>query len=167
MNVHARQRRLRRIYFYTGAIALVVAVVTYQHYVQSKTQVYGVVIERLSPLQDKQLQAFLGMNQLLIALGTTLLGAMGFILANRLKTRAPLKEAWPAVASAAFVGLSLYYGYKGYDDIVFMLQPGTPTFDLYGPLIRSDRTAHFTTLMIGVFLFADFALHEFNQEGGT
>jgi hypothetical protein len=123
------------------------------------------VIETLSPLQEKQLQAFLNMNQLLIALGTTLLGAMGFLLANRAKGGSPVREPWLVGASAAFVGLSLYFGYKSYDDIMFILQPSGASFDLYGSLIFSDRVAHFATLMIGVFLFADFAFREFSQEG--
>jgi hypothetical protein len=157
--------RKRRFWFYAGAALVVVLVVAYQYYMQHKAQVFGAPIVELSALQQRQLEAFLGMNQLLIALGTGLLGAMGFLLANTGKARSSPRELWPAAGSAVFVGLSLYFGYKGYDDILFMLQPPNSTFDLYAPLTFGDRVAHFVTLAIGVFLFADFAFHELSQEG--
>ena len=156
-----------RLWFYAGAALLVVGVVAYQYYMQHKAQIFGPPIVELSALQQKQLEAFLGMNQLLIALGTGLLGATGFLLANRRKARSSPRDLWPAAGSAVFVGLSLYFGYKAFDDIMFMLQPPNSTFDLYGPLTLGDRVAHFATLAIGVFLFADFAFHELSEEGGT
>jgi glucan phosphoethanolaminetransferase (alkaline phosphatase superfamily) len=153
-----------RFRFYIGAIVLVAAVLAYQHFMQSRQQVYGSSIDALTALQEKQLEAFLSMNQLLIALGTTMFGAMGFLLARNPRPHSAPRQLWPAAGSAICVGLSLYFGYKSYDDVLFMLQQST--FDLYGNLVLGDRVAHFATLMAGAFLFADFAFHEMSREGG-
>jgi hypothetical protein len=156
--------QVNRLWSYVVAFTIVALVVAYQHFMQSRTQIYGVSIEELSKLQEKQLDAFLAMNQLLVTLGIALLTAMGFLLINGRKVRMPRGQLWVAVTSTSFVGLSLYFGYKAYDDILFMLQPPRSTFNLYGSLILGDRVAHFATLMIGAFLFVDFAFQEFSRE---
>jgi hypothetical protein len=163
----ARQWKIGRFWFYIGVIGLIAAVLSYQYFMGHRTQIWGEPIEKLTALQEKQLEAFLSMNQFLIALGTALLGAMGFLLINRRKGTLPRHGLWTAVFSAVFAGLSLFFGYKGYDDLVWMLQSPYPTFDLYGPLIHGDRIAHFVTLMVSGFLFADFVFHELSQEEGN
>lgn len=153
-----------RLRFYSGIAVLVAVVIGYQWFMQNRVQVYGPSITELSALQQRQLDAFLSMNQLLIALGTGLFGALGFLLAKRRRSSA--RDLWPAVGSAVCVGLSLYFGYRAYDDILYMLQPPYSTFDINGTLILWDRIAHFVTLMLGAILFADFAFHQFGLEGG-
>ena len=147
----ARRPGIGRVRFYIGAIVLIAAVLAYQHFMQNRSQVYGPSIDALTVLQEKQLEAFLSMNQLLIALGTAMFGAMGFLLARNPRPHSAPRELWAAVGSAICVGLSLYFGYKSYDDVLFML---------------GDRVAHFATLMAGAFLFADFAFHEMSREDG-
>jgi hypothetical protein len=160
----ARRPGIGRVRFYIGTIVLIAAVLAYQHFMQNRSQVYGPSIDALTVLQEKQLEAFLSMNQLLIALGTAMFGAMGFLLARNPRPHSAPRELWAAVGSAICVGLSLYFGYKSYDDVLFMLQQST--FDLYGTLVLGDRVAHFATLMAGAFLFADFAFHEMSREDG-
>src|SRR5208282_5033611 len=87
-----------RLRFYSGIVVLVVAVIGYQWFMQNRVQVYGPSISELTALQEKQLEAFLGMNQLLIALGTALFGALGFLLTKR--RNASVRQLWPAVGSA-------------------------------------------------------------------
>jgi len=120
------------------------------------------LIVQLSPLQDKQMSAFLEMNRLLITLATSLLGAIGFLLANKREGQSA-RALWAALASAVCVGLSLYFGYRAYEDIIQMLQPPYPAFDLTGPLVSWDRYAHFFTFLLGVFFFFDFAFHEVSK----
>jgi hypothetical protein len=152
-----------RLRFYSGIVVLVAAVIGYQWFMQNRVQVYGPSISELSPLQEKQLDAFLAMNQLLIALGTAMFGALGFLLTKQ-RRNSSVQQLWPAVGSAVCVGLSFYFGYRAYDDILFMLQPPNSTFDVNGTLILWDRMAHVVTLMLGAILFADFAFHEFGLE---
>ena len=153
-----------RLGFYVGAAVLAGVVWIIEVYIQSKPQVYGAAISSLDPLQEKQLGAFLQMNQLLIALGTALLGAIGFFLDRRRKSYSTPRQLWAAFASALCGGLSLYFGYRAYEDVVLMLEPPYPTFDLTGSLILWDRYAHFGTFLLGVFFFADFAFHELTGE---
>jgi hypothetical protein len=111
--------------------------------------------------EDKQ-GAFMAMNQLITTLGTTLMGALGFLLANRKSASKPL-EMWAAFASFVCVGLSLYFGYRGYIDLIHLLN--VPNFDLTGGLISSDRDLQFGFFVLGVFFFADFAFYQLNSEG--
>ena len=157
---------VRRIGFYIGAVVFGALVWAGEVHMQNRPQVYGQSISALNPLQEKQLDAFLDMNRLLITLGTTLLGAMGFLLANRPKALSSPRGLWGASASALFVGFSMYYGYRAYEDIVLMLQPPYPSFDLTSSLIAWDRAAHFCTFVLGAFFFADFAFHELSKEEG-
>jgi hypothetical protein len=158
--------KIGRLGFYISVIVFAVVVWRTEVFIQNRPQVYGELISDLSPLQEKQLGAFLEMNRLLITLGTALLGAMGFLLVNAHKARSSARQLSPAFASAFFVGLSIYYGYRAYEDLVIMLQPPDPTFDLNGYLIAWDRHAHFFTFLLGVFFFADFAFRQLTREDG-
>jgi hypothetical protein len=156
--------RIARLGFYIGAVVLAAGVWKIEVLMQSRMQVYGSLIDSLTQLQEKQLEAFLDMNRLVTTLGTTLLGAMGFFLASSRKAHSLPRELWAAFGSAVCVGLSLYFGYHAYEDILLMLQ--NKTFDLTSPQISWDRHAHFNTFLLGVFLFADFAFHELSKEDG-
>jgi hypothetical protein len=158
--------RIGRVGFYVSVIVFAAMVWGMEVFLQNRPQVYGAFISELNPLQEKQLGAFLEMNRLLITLATALLGAIGFFLASTHKGHYSPRQLWPAVLSALFVGISLYYGYRAYEDIVLMLQPPFPTFDLDGYLISWDRYAHFFTFLLGVFFFADFAFHQLTKEDG-
>jgi hypothetical protein len=158
----ARQR-IGRLGVYIIAMGVVAVVWLFEFYMQHRTQLYGSLIEKLNPLQEKQLAAFLEMNRLLITLGTTLLGAMGFLLTGERKAESSRRELRAAFGSALCVGLSLYFGYRAYEDIILMLQ-APATFDLTGFLISWDRYAHFCTFLFGVFFFVDFAFHEMIKE---
>lgn len=150
--------------FYVAILVLAVATFIFEVQLQSGAQVYGVQIDHLTQLQEKQLDAFLNMNSLLTTLGTALLGAVGFLMVRGRKTSSPT-HLWAGFGSAICAMLSLYFGYQAYQDILYMFQYGT--FDLLtNTVIEQDRHAHFYTLLLGVVLFADFAFHELSQEDG-
>jgi glucan phosphoethanolaminetransferase (alkaline phosphatase superfamily) len=150
--------------YYVAVIVLAAAVWIVELQLQSGVQVYGVQIDHLSQLQEKQLDAFLNMNSLLTTLGTALLGALGFLMISGRKAHPSPKHLLAAFGSAICAMLSLFFGYQAYKDILFMFQNNT--FDLDGTLIVWDRQAHFYTLLLGVLLFADFAFHTLSQEDG-
>jgi len=158
--------KIGKIAFYVSVLVLAVVVWRTQVSYTNRPQIYGELISDLSSLQEKQLAAFLQMNQLLISLSTALLGALGFLLVNTHKAGSSARQLSPAFASAVFVGLSIYYGYHAYQDVVIMLQLPYPTFNLNGNLIVWDRNAHFYSFLLGVFFFADFALQRLTTEDG-
>ena len=120
--------KIGRLGFYISVIVFAVVVWRSEVFIQNRPQVYGELISDLSPLQEKQLGAFLEMNRLLITLGTALLGAMGFLLVNTHKARSSARQLSPAFASAFFVGLSVYYGYRAYEDLSNHASTSRPHF---------------------------------------
>jgi hypothetical protein len=146
--------------FYVAILVVATVVLIFELQLQSGAQVYGEQVDRLTEVQEKQLEAFLNMNGLLITLATALLGAIGFLMGRGRKPT----HLWAGFGSAICAMLSLYFGYQAYQDLLFMFQHNT--FDLLTTLIERDRHAHFYTLLLGVVLFADFAFHELSQEDG-
>jgi len=118
--------------------------------------------DQLTPLDQQQLDAFLEMNRLLITLGTAVLGGLGFLLGRTRKQSLPWRDLWPVVASAVCAGLSLYFGYVAYQCILWMLQSNF--FDLNNPAVLWARHYHFYSLLVSVFFFADFFIHDTSQE---
>jgi hypothetical protein len=114
-------------------------------------------LDALSALQDKQLSAFLEMNRLLTTLGTTLLGATGFLLNTRRRGAEP--HMWLGLASALCIGLSIYFGYEAYEDILWMLEGRF--FDLSNPEIHWTHAAEFYTFLLGAIFFCAFVTHRF------
>jgi hypothetical protein len=154
-----------RSLFYVGCFLIALVVWWTERRLQAGPQVFGELITDLDSSQQSQLSAFLEMNRLIITLSTTTLGAVGFFLSRDRKGRFIARELWAASACAVCVGLSLFYGYHAYQDIIFMLQYNT--FDLNTSLIAWDRQWHLATFVLGTFFFADFAFNELNRKEET
>lgn len=167
---------MSRLAFYVGCVVLSALAYGVEYHMQNPTN--GLVaIPSESQLQQPgsvsdaekaRLSALLQMNQLITTLGTTLMGALGFLLANR-KTGSGARGLWAAGASFACVGLSIYYGYNAYKSIISMLQnvQYIGWFDVVDGVIPKERAGHFFFFVLGVFFFADFAFHELNQKGAA
>jgi len=140
---------------------VVAGVVLLQHHLAAYIEVY---VDTLSASQAKQLDAFLEMNRLVTTLGTGLLGAIGFLLANGRNAGSPARELWAAIASAICVGVSLLSGYVVYQSILWMLESGF--FNLNNPEILWVHHAHFYSFLLGVVFFAEFAFHDLRGESG-
>jgi hypothetical protein len=153
--------RIGRLGFYIGAVAIALAAWQFQRYISGQ-QIFESQVESLTQLQEQQLQAFLDMNRLLTTLGTTMLGALGFLLASGSKGQARSNVRWSALASGAFAGISVFFGYVASEGILFMLR--NEFFDLEAPVILWPHTAHFYALLLSVFFFSDFAIHDLNKE---
>jgi hypothetical protein len=151
---------IARFGFYLAVIVLALVVWVVQDNLFSKSYIEAQT-DALNPLQEKQLDAFLQMNQLLITLATATMGALGFMLTQR-KTRR-WRELLSAAASAIFAGCSLYFGYLAYQGILWMLQSGF--FNLDNAAIQWTRHFHFYALLLSVFFFADFIIHDIGKEG--
>ena len=170
--------RASRLAFYVGCIVLAAAVYGIEVRMQNpqpqilgeipNSDSSGEIAGTINNVEQAQLNALLEMNRLITTLGTTLMGALGFLLANR-KARSRLREMWAAFASFVCVGISIFYGYEAYQDIITMLQNKLKInwFDLTSGMIPVDRALHFVFFVLGVFFFADFAFHELNREGSN
>jgi hypothetical protein len=167
--------KMTRLAFYVGCVGLAVLAYGIEVHMQNSQQVLGEISTgqlsqpgSISSAQQAQLSALLEMNQLITTLGTTLMGALGFLLANR-KAASKSRGLWAAFASFASVGLSIYFGYRAYRDIIEMLQNAQNIgwFDVISGVIAVDRECHFLFFVLGVFFFADFAFHELNQGGAA
>lgn len=153
---------IARFGFYVGVIALALIVWQLQESLFSRPYI-ETQTEALTPLQEKQLDAFLQMNQLLITLATVTMGALGFMLSQGKMRR--WRELLSAAVSAVFAGCSLYFGYLAYQGILWMLQSGF--FNLDNAAIQWTRHVHFYSLLLSVFFFADFIIHDIGKEDGN
>ncbi len=149
---------IARFSFYIVSILLIVAMWKVTIYVNSRP--YPVAPES-EPELDKAVDAYEGINNLLITLGTGLLGAMGFLLTSKPRQNYRLREMWPAILSAVCVGLSLYFGYISYQNVEFVLLNSVGTLDI--DLVQLPKAAHFYTLLAGVFFFADFVMQDLGK----
>ncbi|MGA7237448.1 MAG: hypothetical protein WBY44_17310 [Bryobacteraceae bacterium] len=150
---------IARFGFYVAVLAIALVVWQVQESLFSRSYI-ETQTEALTPLQEKQLDAFLQMNQLLITLATATMGALGFMLSQG-KTRR-WRELLSAAASAVFAGCSLYFGYLAYQGILWMLQ--SSFFNLDNAAIQWTRHLHFYALLLSVFFFADFIIHDIGKE---
>ena len=150
---------VKRFSFYFSILVLAIAVWRLELYLQSGSTIYQDI-----PIQAKAVDAFLEMNRLLTALATTLLGAMGLLLFGGFRGRSCSRELWAAIAGAVFLGLSIYYGYVAYLEVISMLVAGS--FDPYSMRLLRHQYAHFYTFLVGVVLFAGFVYQNMRTEDG-
>jgi hypothetical protein len=102
---------------------------------------------------------------LLTTLATALLGALGLIMGNKVSAGSKLRHMWAAFLAAIGGVLSLYFGYVSHLNLLAMI--GNEYFNSYDPLYLFFSHAQFYSLLAGTFFFADFAVHDFNQETPT
>lgn len=153
--------KLARFGFYLVVAALALAVWRIQQHLFATPYLEPLKTD-LTSLDQQQLSAFLEMNRLLITLGTAILGGLGFVLSRSRRRALAWRELWPVLASALFAGFSLYFGYVAYQCILWMLQNGF--FDLNNAAVLWARHYHFYSLLLSVFFFADFFIHDTSRE---
>ena len=162
--------RIINLGFYILVIVVGIGAWASQSYMKSLAQkqilsqggIVGPELERLTDFQSKQLDAYFELNRLLTTLGTTLLGAVFFLLFGGFKAPAWEQHQWAAVLGVLFVSVSIFFGYVAYLIVISMLREGT--FDLTSYTPYWAQWAHFYTFLAGVVFFADFAYHNLIQE---
>jgi hypothetical protein len=167
MSSTTHQSRRTRLDFYIVVVALVAAVWLIQRHMDAVTFGPGAIVSSSSdnsPVQWRQmgLQAVSEMNSLLTTLGTAVLGALGLLLGNRGADRPRPRHLWSAFVSGIAVGISLYFGYVGHLHVLYMIK--VEQFDPYSLLYLLPSHSQFYALLVGVFFFADFAVHDLSQE---
>ena len=125
---------------------------------QAQVGVVGESSVNLSAVQTKQFDAYLELNRLLTTLGTTLLGAVFFLLFNSSRRLVWKRRRWAAFLGALFIAVSIFFGYVAYLSFILMLQNGNPLdVTIYMP--HWAQQAHFYTFLLGVIFLADFIFH--------
>lgn len=128
--------------------------------------IYGQPLTQLDGVQEKQLDAYLEVNRLLTTFGTTLLGALGFLLFGQQKASDWTRHRWAAWLGVLLVAVSIFFGYVAY---LFLLQTLRDQvqqrgFDLTSSSPHWAQQAHFYTFLAGVVFLADFVFHNMRGE---
>lgn len=104
--------------------------------------------------QKQEMDAFLEVNRLLTTLGTTLLGAVFYLLSSGSEKIDYKQRRWAAVAGMTFVAISIFFGYVAYSFFISVLQDGT--CDVTSSYPHWAQQAHFYTFLLGVIFLGDF-----------
>src|ERR1022692_657830 len=118
--------------FYIVALLIAIAAWQSQRYMYAVGEreiigpsgIAGVAVDQCTGIQTQQIGAYLEVNRLLTTLGTTLLGAVFFLLFNNSKTLNWTRRRWAALLGTIFVALSIFFGYVAYLFIISILQDG-------------------------------------------
>jgi hypothetical protein len=113
-------------------------------------------------VETQQIGAYLEINRLLTTLGTTLLGAVFFLMFNTGKALGWKRRRWAALAGTVFVAVSIFFGYVAYLFIISILQNGS--CDISRSYPHWAQQAHFYTFLLGVVFFADFTYRNLASE---
>lgn len=161
--------RLRELLVY--AVVAFVAIMSWEsqdfmkrsaaHQLTLQGGIAGVVVEKLSDVQTKQFDAYLELNRLLTTLGTTLLGAVFFLMFN--SKFVWKRRTWAAILGTLSISVSIFFSYVAY--LFFIASLGDGAVDVTVSLPHWAQQAHFYTFLLGVVFFADFIFHNLPQNG--
>jgi hypothetical protein len=116
-------------------------------------------------LQQRQIDSYFQMIQLLITLATLAMGGITGYVLNRKETitlsRAQLRRV---LASWTLCAISLYFGYLAYQQVVWMLNNGF--FNPSNPRVWVPTRAQFWSFLACVVVFADFVYAGLPDAGG-
>jgi hypothetical protein len=130
---------------------------------QSKDGIVGEALTKLNDVQQRQLDAYLELNRLLTTFGTTILGALGFVLFDRERARTWTQHRWAASVGVLCVIVSIFFGYVAYLFILSMLRDGS--FNITSSNTHLAQQAHFYSFLAGVIFLADFMYYNLIEEG--
>src|ERR1700730_12531017 len=166
MHLAIGRPRTARVGFYVAIILLVAIVWGVQRHMDVIAFGPNTIISyspgKPNQWQQMGLQAVSEMNSLLTTLATAMLGGVGLLLAKREPARPRPRHLWSAFIIAGFVAISLYFGYVGHLHVLWMIK--NETFDPYSLMYLLPSHSQFYALIVGVFFFADFAVHDLSEE---
>ena len=114
-------------------------------------------ISELTKVQEKDMEVFLAMDQLLISLATLTIGGITAIIFQRYKGRmVPPLQLRRAILSWAFSGFSLVCGYLSYQKVEWML--GNSFLNLRKGLVRWPGFLQFAAFALSLLFLLNFVL---------
>jgi hypothetical protein len=120
---------------------------------QNNGGIVGEILSQCSGVENQQIQAYMEINRLLTTLGTTLLGAVFYLLSGGTKFVWTCRR-WAALTGMIFVAISIFFGYVAYSFIISVLHEGRCDVSTLYP--HWAQQTHFYTFFLGVVFFADF-----------
>ncbi len=140
--------------FYVAFSAIVVILVAFEAFLTS-LPFADAIPDYAEQLQQRQLDSYFEMIQLLITLATVTIGGITGYVINRDNTKGLSRLLLRrVVASWALCAASLYFGYLAYQQAVWMLNNGF--FNPANPRIWVPTRAQFWSFLASVVVFADF-----------
>ena len=140
--------------FYLAFSAIVLVLVAFEAFLTS-LPFADAIPDYAEQLQQRQLDSYFEMIQLLITLATVTIGGITGYVINRDNTKGlSSPQLRRVVASWALCAASLYFGYLAYQQAVWMLNNGF--FNPANPRIWIPTRAQFWSFLASVVVFADF-----------
>ena len=140
--------------FYVAFSALVLMLVAFEAFLTS-LPFADAIPDYAEQLQQRQLDSYFEMIQLLITLATVTIGGItGYVIKGDKATGLSHQQLRRVVASWGLCAASLYFGYLAYQQAVWMLNNGF--FNPANPRIWIPTRAQFWSFLASVVVFADF-----------
>jgi hypothetical protein len=150
----ARSRLPGAVRFYLAFAVVVLLLVGFEAFL-TRLPFADAIPDYAEQLQQRQLDSYFEMIQLLITLATLAIGGITGYVINRDNTMGlSARQVRRVVASWAMCAASLYFGYLAYQQAVWMLNNGF--FNPGNPRIWIPTRAQFWSFLASVVVFADF-----------
>jgi hypothetical protein len=149
-------RRIVRSFYLWAALGTIVLLVL-QVAFNELTPLNEKEISELTKIQEKDMEVFLSMDQLLISLATLTIGGVTAVIFQRYKNRKiPSLQLRRAILSWAFSGFSLVCGYLSYEKVEWML--GNSFLNLQKGLVRWPGFLQFAAFALSLSFLLNFVL---------
>ena len=140
--------------FYLAFAAIVLILVAFEAFLTS-LPFADAIPDYAEQLQQRQLDSYFEMIQLLITLATVTIGGItGYVIKGDHTKGLSSPQLRRVVASWALCAASLYFGYLAYQQAVWMLN--NSFFNPANPRIWIPTRAQFWSFLASVVVFADF-----------
>jgi hypothetical protein len=150
----ARARLPGSVRFYLAFSAIVIVLVAFEAFLTS-LPFADAIPDFAQELQQRQLDSYFQMIELLITLATLAMGGItGYVINRDNRVGLSPLHLRRVVASWALCAASLYFGYLAYQQAVWMLNNGF--FNPANPRIWIPTRAQFWSFLASVVVFADF-----------
>jgi hypothetical protein len=159
----ARSRLSGSVRFYLAFSTIVLMLVAFEAFLTS-LPFADAIPDYAEELQQRQLDSYFEMIQLLITLATLAIGGItGYVINRDNTTGLSSEQVRRVVASWGLCAASLYFGYLAYQQAVWMLNNGF--FNPANPRIWLPTRAQFWTFLASVVVFADFVYTSLQVSG--
>jgi hypothetical protein len=149
--------------FYAVFATLVAGLIAFEAFLTS-LPFADAIPDFAAELQQRQLDSYFQMIQLLITLATLVMGAMtGYVINRGREHGLSASELRRAIASWTLCAASLYFGYLAYQQVVWMLNLGF--FNPYNPRVWIPTRGQFWSFLSSVIVFADFVYVTLQRPG--
>jgi hypothetical protein len=151
--------------FYSVFAALVLGLIAFEAFLTS-LPFADAIPDYAAELQQRQLDSYFQMIELLITLATLVMGGItGYVINRGRESGLSRRELRRVIASWTLCAASLYFGYLAYQQVVWMLNQGF--FNPYNPRVWVPTRGQFWSFLSCVIVFADFVYVTLQKPGAA